>query len=315
MQTFSLETRSARENHRLEKMRAATVSVVIPTFNRREKIAPTLDSVLNQTRVPLEIVVVDDGSTDDTASWIETNYAGKVRLMRQQNGGVARARNRGWRVAKGEWIAFLDHDDVFHPEKLETLAPFLNADSDVVVSRWREVRQGEVERESPVVATRDAFGWLLGWNNPLVSASVPLVRRAALERVGGFDARCVPADDWDLWLRLARTSRFCFCDDILTDYVLHANQQRLDERRMFRAVRRALARHPAQLTKRPLLLWWLVWSGAFVLSLAAYERAKRGEAGAWIEAVRAHPLSLLSPQWLALGLKMLRERLGNNSLR
>ncbi len=290
-----------------------TVSVVIPTFNRRELLAPTLDSVLGQTRAPLEILVVDDGSTDDTASWIEANYADKVRVVRQQNGGVARARNRGWREAKGEWVAFLDHDDVFHLEKIERLEPLLNGEADVVVSRWREVRQGEIERESPLVHER-AFGWLFGWNNPLVSASVPLVRRAALERVGGFDARCVPADDWDLWLRLARASRFAFCDEVLTDYLLHANQQRLDERRMFRAVRRTLARHPAQLTKRPLLLWWLVWSGAFVLSLPAYERAKRGEAGAWIEAVRAHPLSLLSPQWLALGAKKLRERLGAKPL-
>lgn len=287
-----------------------TLSVVIPVYNRREKIAPTLDSVLNQTRAPFEILVVDDGSTDDTAQWIEANYPEKVRVIRQQNGGVARARNRGWREAKGDWIAFLDHDDVFHPEKLQTLAPFLSGETDVVVSRWREVRDGQVERESPVVHPRKTMDWLFGWNNPLVSASVPLVRRAALERVGGFDPRCAPADDWDLWLRLARASGFSFCDAVLMDYMLHPNQQRLDERRMFRAVRRTLSKHPLQLAKRPLLLWWLVWSGAFALSLPAYEQAKRGEAGAFLEALRAHPLSLLSPQWLALGAKKLRERMG-----
>jgi len=285
-----------------------TISVVIPAYNRGSQIKATLDSVLNQTLAPLEVLVVDDGSTDGTGEWIEVNYAEKVRVVRQPNGGVARARNRGWREAKGEWIAFLDHDDLFRLHKLETLAPFLDAKCDVVVSRWREVRGGEVELQSPVVSRRSAFGWLFGWNNPLVSASVPLVRRAALERSGGFDPLCVPADDWDLWLRLARTSRFAFCDEVLTDYVLHPNQQRLDERRMFRAVRRTLSKHPLALMKRPLLLWWLVGSGVFVPSLPAYERAKCGQVGAWREAWRLHPMSLLSPQWLALAAKKLQGR-------
>lgn len=275
-------------------------SVVIPVFNRGPLIGPTLDSVLHQTLAPLEILVVDDGSTDGSADWIEAHYGEAVRVIRQSNGGVARARNRGWREARGQWIAFLDHDDLFHPDKLERLAPFTGGHAGVVVSRWREVENGQTKRDSPVASPDDAFRWLLGWNNPLVSMSVPLVRRDCLEQVGGFDARCVPADDFDLWLRLSRVTDFAFCNAFTTDYLLHPGQQRRDEARMFRAMRRALVKHPLALVARPLLLWWLVWSGAFVPSLLAYERFKRGESGAWREAIEAHPLALLSPQWLGV---------------
>ncbi len=285
-----------------------TVSIVIPVWNRGPQLKTTLDSALNQTCAPLEVLVVDDGSTDGTPDWIEAHYGERVRLIRQANGGVARARNRGWREAKGEWIAFLDHDDLFHSDKLETLAPLLNERAGVVVSRWREVEDGEVKRESPLVSPAKAFSWLLSWNNPLVSMSVPLVRRDALEQAGGFDPRSVPADDWDLWLRLASQTPFVFCDELLTDYLLHADQQRLGEAKMFRAVRRVLGRHPLALVQRPVLLWWLVWSGAFVPSLAAYERFKSGESAAWRDAFKAHPLALLSPQWLALMSKRLLKR-------
>jgi len=287
---------------------STTVSVVIPAFNRGPRIAPTIDSVLAQTLAPLEIVVVDDGSTDGTANWIEEHYGAKVRVVRGRNGGVARARNRGWREAKGEWIAFLDHDDLFHPDKLATVAPLIQGDAGVVVSRWREVENGHTIRESPIASTRGgAFDWLFGWNNPLVSMSVPLVRRSSLEGVGGFDPRCAPADDWDLWLRLAaRQTPFAWSEAVLTDYILHEGQQRRDEARMFRAVRRTLSRHPRALATRPLLLWWVLWSGAFVPSSPAYERFKRGEWGAMRAGVRAHPLALLSPQWVsAIGKRVL----------
>ena len=285
-----------------------SVSVVIPTFNRGEKIAATLDSVLNQTRAPDEIIVVDDGSSDESAAWIETHYGERVRVIRQKNGGVARARNRGWRAARGEWIAFLDHDDEFLPHKLEALESHLTGEAGVIVSRWREIENGEIVRESPVVAPKNAFDWFFGWNNPLVSASVPLVRRDCLEKVGGFDARCVPADDWDLWLRLAKRTRFAFVEEVLTDYHLHPNQQRRDERRMFRAVRRVLGKHPFALSTKPVLLWWLLSSGAFVASLSSYEAFKNGDSRAILRAVKAHPLALFSPQWLAvLSRRLLRK--------
>lgn len=280
-----------------------SISVVIPVYNRGEAVGATLDSVLEQTWAPLEILVVDDGSTDGSADWIEERYGEVVRVIRQSNGGVASARNRGWQEAQGEWIAFLDHDDRFRHDKFEVLKPFIEGEADVVVSRWREVREGEVVSISPVIGPRNAFSWLFGWSNPIVSMSVPVMRRSALEKVGGFDAGTAPADDWDLWLRLAQVASFSFCDDPTTDYYLHDGQQRLDEARMFRVVRRTLSKYPRELARRPLLLWWLLWSGAFRVSIPAYQSFGEGNWGAVRDALRAHPLSILSPQWVALLMK------------
>ena len=252
---------------------------------------------------------MDDGSTDQTAAWIQAHYGERVRLIRQPNGGVARARNAGWRAATGEWIAFLDHDDAFHSDKLERLAPLSQPDVGVLVSRWEEIENGEIIHQSPTQNPHNAFDWLFGWHNPIVSMSVPIVRRALLERCGRFSMRVACPPTIGICGCVWRASLvFAFCDEITTDYTIHEGQQRLDERRMFRAARRVLGRYPLELARRPLLLWWLVWSGAFGASLPFYNGAKKGEPLVpmlW-GATRAHPLVLLAPQWLALLARRIR---------
>ncbi len=299
-----------------------TISVVIPTYNSGALLKQTLDSALNQTLAPLEILVVDDGSTDGTADWIEANYGARVRVIRQRNGGVAAARNTGWRAARGEWIAFLDHDDVWHCDKLERLLDAATATRSattaspvgVVYGRWREVDERGQPLPASAQLTRQkrwhgasgyVFGWLFGWRCPIVSMSVPIVRRDLLEQIGGFDSRCVPCDDWDLWLRLARVCQFGFVDETLVDYRCYATQQSRDETKALRAARRVLGKHRFDLATRPLLFWWWLWLGAFGASLPAYNAAKRADswsafAKALARAMRAHPLALLAPQWLAL---------------
>lgn len=294
--------------------RAITVSVVIPAYNSGVLLKQTLDSALNQTRAPDEIIVVDDGSTDGTPDWIEANYGERVRLIRQSNGGVARARNVGWRASSGQWIAFLDHDDVWYPDKLERLLDAATPDCGVVYSRWREVDENGQPLPDAAQLTRQSwwhgargrvFGWLFGWRCPIISMSVPIVRREKLEQIGGFDPRCVPCDDWDGWLRLARVCRFAFVDAETLDYRCYPAQQSRDEIKALRAARRVLGKHPFELAKRPLLFWWWLWLGAFGASLNAYNAAKnahegRALAGAVLRAVKSHPLALLAPQWLAL---------------
>ena len=291
-----------------------TISVVIPTYNSGTQLKQTLDAALEQTCAPLEIIVVDDGSTDGTPAWIEAHYGEAVRVIRQSNGGVARARNAGWRAARGEWIAFLDHDDVWYPDKLEHLLRAATPACGVVYSRWREVDEDgeplpdaeQLTRQSWWRGARGrAFGWLMGWRCPLVSMSVPIVRRELLKRVGGFDPRCVPCDDWDLWLRLSRVTEFAFVDETLLDYRCHAAQQSRDELAALRGARRALGKHPFALAARPMLAWWWLWLGAFGASLEAYNAAKtarsrRAFVTALGRAVRAHPLALLGPNWVNL---------------
>ena len=299
---------------------SAPISVVIPTYNSGALLKQTLDSALAQTVAALEIIVVDDGSTDETPDWITAHYGERVRLIRQRNGGVAAARNTGWRAAKGEWIAFLDHDDVWHPDKLERLLSAVTPKTGVVYGRWREVNErGEALPEAAQLtrqkwwhgARGSVFCWLFGWRCPLVSMSVPIVRRDLLEQIGGFDSRCVPCDDWDLWLQLARVCQFGFVDEVLVDYRCYAAQQSRDEIKALRAARRVLGKHPFDLAARPLLLWWYLWLGAFGASLSAYNAAKnarsrRAFAGSMARAVRAHPLALLAPQWVMLIARRLR---------
>lgn len=267
----------------------------------------TIDSALAQTVALGEILVVDDGSTDSTSDWIETHYRDErtVRLIRQRNGGVASARNRGLKEARGEWIAFLDHDDAWHPRKLESLLEKARPEVGVVYSRWCETdAEGkllDVLKPSKAQPREgNVFDWLFGWSCPIISMSVPIIRRDLFAKVGGFDPRCVPADDWDLWLRLARVTRFAFVDEELTLYAVHENQQSRAQSAVFRAARRILSQYPVELARRPFLLWWLLWSKPFELSIPAYERAKAGSHSAFLQAARLHPLALFAPQWVAL---------------
>ena len=290
------------------------LSVVIPTYNRGPKIGETIDSALGQTVTPLEIIVVDDGSTDETAAWIEAHYGERVRLLRQPNGGVARARNTGWKAASGEWIAFLDHDDLWHPDKLERLLEAATPAVGVIYCRWRDVDEAGVEKFETVPANWQprsgrVFSWLYGWRCPIISMSVPIVRRGLLEQIGGFDPRCVPCDDWDLWLRLSRVCEFGFVNEILVDYRVHPQQQRLDLARALRAARRVLRKHPGALLRRPLLLWWIVFHAPFLASVPLYERAKTKLDAPLVWALlRAQPLALLSPQWIFLLARRLLRR-------
>ena len=294
-----------------------TISVVIPTYNSGALLKQTLDSVLAQTRAPDEIIVVDDGSTDGTPDWVRAHYGARVRLITQRNGGVARARNAGWRASSGAWIAFLDHDDVWLPDKLEQLSRAIAPDCGVISCNWREIDADSEPLTGAAPTARQrlrrgksgrVFGWLFGWRCPLISMSVPIVRRELLEQLGGLDARCVPCDDWDLWLRLSKRTRFAFVDEVLVDYRCYPAQQSRDETKALRAARRVLGKHWLEMATRPLLLWWWLWLGAFGASLGAYNAAKnassRAEFGrALWRATRAHPLACLAPQWLALAAK------------
>ena len=183
------------------------VTVVIPLHNLGAYLPEAIDSVLAQTLPPeqIEIIVVDDGSTDDSAI-IARRYVPRVRLVEQPNRGVSAARNAGIREARGEFVAFLDADDRIRPEKLATeVAAFAAApDRGIVYSGWHYINEtGGTLPETGVPRQEGALLPLLVLGN-LVHPHAPLVRRDALGHVGGFDESLSPAADWDLWLRLTR---------------------------------------------------------------------------------------------------------------
>jgi len=194
---------------------APRISVVIPAYNAAPYIGAAIESVIGQTYKDLEIIVVDDGSVDNTADVVQT-YDSKIKYVRQENQGVSSARNHGIRVAQGELIAFLDADDVWFPEKLELQTQFLSAHEEaaLVFGDLELVADGQVVEPSYLalkkhpwwskpdgVLAKDAFANLLEEN--VVSTSTTLVSSRALRQVGTFDEDLPTAEDLDLWLRVA----------------------------------------------------------------------------------------------------------------
>jgi glycosyltransferase involved in cell wall biosynthesis len=182
--------------------------VVIPTHNRAPIVERGLRSVLAQSVPPLEVIVVDDASTDDTAGRLQPYLGERVRILRvPARGGGSRARNLGIDAARGDWVAFLDSDDEWRPTKLERQLARLNAPDgpDLSVVYCRRVMHDHLgEREIPVrspLREGDVFRDLVtGWE---ISTSQVMVRRTALSQVGGFDPALPGSQDYDLWLRLA----------------------------------------------------------------------------------------------------------------
>ncbi len=199
-----------------------TVSVLIPAHNRRDVLSRAIASVLNQTFSDFELLVVDDGSTDGTVAFVRGIADPRIRLLcLGSNHGVGRARNAGIQAARGGLVAFLDSDDEWLPGKLERqVARFRDATDQrvgVVYCRcaaYEHATQRERGHRHPLYEG-DVFLRLLGgWQPP--TASVVMVDRATLARVGAFDEAVPYAEDYDLWLRLAQASvHFLGVDEVL----------------------------------------------------------------------------------------------------
>ncbi len=302
-----------------------SISVVIPAFNRGAPIARTIDSALGQDVPPedVEILVVDDGSTDDTFAFLQSNYGdnARVRLFSIANGGVARARNFGLEQARGEFIAFLDHDDLWLPQKLRLQRELLQRQSEVGVAYclWREVdEQGREMEPSSVLSFEewqhppvgDVFLRLMH-HNFIVSMTLPLLRTQLLCEIGGFDPEVVPCDDWDVWLRMSRKAGFGVINEVLAVYQLHENQQSLAEEKMLSATRRVLIKNlkPNWLVAlRIPKVVWITYSLHYFYKTRApfYQPARRsiamrdwaGVRRALLRGWRRFPLLFLVPQWL-----------------
>ena len=173
------------------------VSVIVPAFNGEGFLEDALRSAVGQTLPPLEVIVIDDGSSDGSAEIAEA-FGEPVRCVRQANAGVAAARNRGLSLARGEFIAFLDHDDLWPPDKLEIQAAALRSDPgvDIVTGRMRVLGGAVPGRAWSVEEGREAPG---GAHLPAA-----LIRRSAFERIGSLDEGVGGASDDLDWVIRAR---------------------------------------------------------------------------------------------------------------
>ena len=207
---------------------APAVSVVIPTRNREHLIAEAALNALDQRGVDAEVVVVDDASTDGTAGVLEALGEPRLRIVRRRDQGrLAAARNSGIEAARGEWIAFLDDDDVWSPDKLALQLAAAEAagagfayggaitvdESLVPLHLWRLPPPDDLLRE------------LLALNVMPAGASNVLVRADLVRELGGFDVDLSHTTDWDMWIRLAAASAGAAVPDVVVAYRLHQQQE------------------------------------------------------------------------------------------
>ena len=229
-----------------------SVSVIIPAYNHGKYVSEALQSAFSQTFSNLEVLVVNDGSTDDTAEILRPLVeAGKIRYFAQENRGQAAARNRGLSEARGEFIAFLDDDDRWPPDKLAWQVAHLNENpglaavagtAEVVDETGRPLRRtscvGKITFENLFEASQ------------MLSPGQCLFRSRCLNAVGGFDPAMGDADDWDLYFRLARSWQFDMLDRISLYYRKHQGNASRNPSRMLRSSVAVVERNMAHAPRR-----------------------------------------------------------------
>lgn len=207
------------------------VSVIIPTYNRANTIGYCLDSVANQTYKNIEIIVVDDCSTDGTVGIVKKYPDVRVRcIVLENNGGAQRARNRGIQEAKGEWIAFQDSDDEWMPEKLEKQVEVLSSvnfdESTVVHTNVYKYYSKERRRElygRPYLQGKDVYAKLLAHSPPIYQTM--LTSKKALISIGGLNERVIAHQEWETSLRLSKSCQFLYVDIPLVLWYKHEGEQ------------------------------------------------------------------------------------------
>ncbi len=196
------------------------VSVVIPAHNSMAYLPETLESVLAQTFTDFEVLIIDDGSSDHIVTWASQIVDARVKLISQANKGLAGARNTGIGEAQGEYIAFLDADDLWEPTILEKQVPCLDDNPAIgLVHSWM-LLVDEEGRSTGRVMTSEAEGnvWEKVIEKNVIACPSVVVRRHCFETVGVFDPKSKPLEDWDMWIRIAEHYPFALVRETLSYY-------------------------------------------------------------------------------------------------
>lgn len=197
-------------------------SVIIPAYNVEAYIGETIESVLSQKGVGFEIIVVDDGSTDQTLE-VARSFKQKVTVVTQENGGPSEARNNGVRLAKGNVIAFVDSDDIWMPGKLYAQKLKLeNGFKLVYTNRFNIGQISDLPKlQSDVIPMREGDIWEeLLFANTITTSSV-VIMKDLFQSIGGFRNDLTSCEDWDLWLRCSEKYEIGYCSEPLVQYRLH----------------------------------------------------------------------------------------------
>ena len=185
-------------------MNEPVVSVIIPTFNRGKMIRQAIDSVLEQDFEGFELIVVDDGSTDETRE-ILNRYGTRIRVHSQPNRGVSSARNAGIRISRGAYLAFLDSDDLWLPRKLSVQMGFFKSHPQAMICQTEEIWRRNGVRVNPKKKHKKPSGMIYepSLELCLVSPSAVMIKKALLDTIGEFDEDLPACEDYDLWLRIS----------------------------------------------------------------------------------------------------------------
>jgi glycosyltransferase involved in cell wall biosynthesis len=238
-----------------------SVSVILPTYNRSSLLKESIGSVLAQTYSDFELLVVDDGSTDDTREAVAAIDDKRIRYIGlTKNRGQAAARNIGVKEAKASLVASQDSDDIWLPEKLDMQMSTLresSARTGVVYTAYERIcgNRSEVLPSRRIVPkTGDVHARLLRGN--FITTQTTLIRRECFEKVGSFDEGQRSMDDWDLFIRLSKDYHFAFVDKLLVKYRVLSDSVSVDMDRFVCSYERILGRHKAEIPDNSDLLAW-----------------------------------------------------------
>lgn len=202
------------------------VSVIIPTFNRAHTLARAIDSVLGQSHENFELIIVDDGSTDNTVELLKS-YGEKLKYFTTENKGVSAARNFGVKNSDGRWLAFLDSDDEWLPEKLAKQLELLIHFPNLPLIHGEEIWVRNGKRVNQKKKHKKAGGSIYQMCLPLccISPSAAIIKREVYQELGGFDEEFVVCEDYDLWLKITSLHEVGFVPTpIINKYGGHEDQ-------------------------------------------------------------------------------------------
>ncbi|ABA20464.1 Glycosyl transferase, family 2 [Trichormus variabilis ATCC 29413] len=217
------------------------VSVVIPAYNAMKYLPATVESVLQQTFTDIEILIINDGSSDNIIAWTTQITDPRVQVISQQNQGLSGARNTGINHASGEYIAFIDADDLWLPSKLEKQVKCLdNSPQAGLVYTWTAWTD-ETGKPTGVIVASDVEGYV--WeqmvvNDKISNGSSAMVRRICFDKVGLFDTELTSSEDRDMWIRLAAHYHFAVVKEPLTLYRRHSQSMSKNRPKMLKNIRR-----------------------------------------------------------------------------
>ena len=236
---------------------ALTVAVVIPTFNRWPTVCRAIDSVLSQSRVPDEIIVVDDGSNDHTACKLKARYDGQITVLEQTNRGVSAARNIGIAQSSADWVALLDSDDEWLSKKLAMQIALVRENHNCVLCHTDEIWIRNGVRVNPMLKHKKYGGDVFQHSLSMcvISPSSALIRKSLIEQLGGFDESLPACEDYDLWLRVCANHEVHYVNQpLLIKYGGHEDQLSRKywgmDRFRIQALRKLLDQQSLQANKR-----------------------------------------------------------------